>query len=187
MKKILFLFALFLSVPVVAQETISLPSTFDENQMIVKRKDANGNFVPVNQIKIDLDNQPALKAEEKNLQGVKLKIKESVQNSEKKIPAQVNEQAEQKLPNENTLQPPTEQKRVRRLRAREKDYGMPKTTFGSSALQEAEMFSGVTFDTSTMEETVKEFKRESTFFEECDSDDPECKTYELDEEGQVIF
>lgn len=179
MKKILFLFALFLSVPVVAQETISLPSTFDENQMIVKKKDENGNFVPVNQIKIDLEDMSTFKTKEENLQGVKLKIKESVQDAEK------TEQAE--LPNENTLQPLTEQKRVRKFRAREKDYGLPKTTFGDEALQEATTFSGVTFDTSTMKETVKEFKRESTFFEECDSDDPECKTYEVDEEGQVVF
>ena len=57
MKKILFLFCLFFATGVVAQETIVLPSTFDESQMIVKKVDARGNYVPLNQVADISNNQ----------------------------------------------------------------------------------------------------------------------------------
>ena len=57
MKKMFFLFCLCLGSIAVAQETITLPSTFDENQMIVKKMDANGNYIPVNQIQLTANTQ----------------------------------------------------------------------------------------------------------------------------------
>ena len=78
-------------------------------------------------------------------------------------------------------------KRIRKLRAVEKDYSIPKTTFGNSTLQKVKVPVNGTFQTSTMAKAIEDFRKESISFEDCNSDDPNCKIYEVDEKGQVIF
>ena len=227
MKKILFLFCLFFATGVVAQETIVLPSTFDESQMIVKKVDARGNYVPLNQVADISNNQKeqvkkvvadSQKQTIENIQiseelpgvpqkrGGRLKFDNPQMqgNAENAIVKNSKEfeqtvrKAEQEgkimvlkkpmvLFEEEKEPKPVEQKRVRRLRAVQKDYGIPKTTFGKEAFQKIEVPQNPTFRMQTMTKALQDFKKESIRFEECDSNDPDCKMYEVDEEGQVIF
>lgn len=162
MKKTFFLFCLCLSGATVAQETIVLPSTFDENQMIVKKIDKDGYFMPVNQI--DLSNEGQL--QEENIQ--KPTTEDVGQIIQEVEPQQV------------------KPKKVRRLRAVKRKYGIQKTTFGADTLGKIESPKKPTFKMPTMTKAFEDLKKESVYFEDCNVDDPNCVTYEVDEKGQVI-
>ena len=164
MKKILCLMCLFLPFGAWAQSFL-LPSSFDENQIIEKVQDADGNFVPVDQV---VENKPASQAQ-------------TAQN-----PAASIIEGEQKKPNAPQTKPAH---RTRQLRAVQKDYGLPKSTFDAQTLEQIDQPSNnATFQTQTMSQAVRDFKRESTSYEECSStDDPNCRTYEVDENGEVII
>ncbi|MBP5535035.1 MAG: hypothetical protein J6Y03_06000 [Alphaproteobacteria bacterium] len=221
MKKVFFLFCLFLGNVVVAQETITLPSTFDENQMIVKKIDANGNYIPLNQVQLteniqqvqqpvqnvqtsgNLPETPQPEAPQKKGGRLKFNDPQMQENAEKAVIRDSNEikeamqKAEQEgkvmtlrksvLLEEETQSRPVERKRVRKFRVTERDYSIPRTTFGNDTLKKVELPQNLTFQTQTMTDALKDFKRESLRFEECDSEDPNCRMYEVDEEGKVIF
>ncbi len=90
-----------------------------------------------------------------------------------------------KAPETETL--PEQPKRVRQLRAVVKDYSLPKSTFSAASIQNLDVSETTTFKASTMSDAVRDFQRESMTFEECSPDDPNCKMYEVDEAGEVIF
>ena len=77
-------------------------------------------------------------------------------------------------------------KRVRRLRAIKRDYGIQKTTFSADTLGKMETPKNLTFKVPTMTKAYEDFKRESVRYEDCEADDPNCVMYEVDEAGQVI-
>ena len=226
MRKILFLFCLLFASAAVAQETIVLPSTFDETQMIVKKVDMNGNYIPLNQV-ADVSDNPKEQVAKIPVDSQRKQVVENIQVSEENVPQkrggrlkfndpqmqnnaenavvrnseefdQTVKKAEQEgrvmvlkkhpvLFEEEKEQKPVEQKRVRKLRAIQKDYSIPKTTFGKEAFKGIEISKNSTFQTPTMTDALKDLRKESIRFEECNSNDPDCKMYEVDEEGQVIF
>ncbi|MBO5997012.1 MAG: hypothetical protein J6P93_00585 [Alphaproteobacteria bacterium] len=204
MKKIIFLLCLLYAGVAVAQETIALPSTFNENKMVLKKKDAHGNYIPLNQpIAEEAEQEETAekpqKAEEpkpdrkamasKQMEGIQKRVKEM--NFEKpKEPRKmrlVKPKEEEKQDAEQEEEQPQKKKRTRRMKAVERDYGIQKTTFGEETRKKIEVPKKPTFKTPTMSKAMTDFKKESIQYKECNDDDPKCKTYEVDEEGQVIF
>ena len=199
MKKISFFICLFFAGVALAQESIVLPSSFDENQMIVKKMDSNGNYIPIEQPDfvqgktLPENTPPSVKERNHRPQGQVGQMKFDNQSKQRpvgKLPLKTQKELknsnvqEQTIP---TVESSTPRKRLRKFRAVEKDYSIPKTTFGNETLQKIEVPEQTTFQMPTMEKAVRDFRRESISFEECDTEDPNCKVYELDEAGRVIF
>ena len=178
MKKILFLFCMCISGVAVAQETIVLPSSFDENQMIVKEMDEEGNFIPVNQVEGVVDDSQQTTQQQSDQ--IEKDNSEEEENRRRIAPK------EKVLP-KNISEDPQKLKRVRKMKAIKRDYGIQKTTFGADTYEKVETPKKPTFKMPTMTKAFDDFRRESVHYEDCSSDDPDCRMYEVDEKGQVIF
>jgi len=165
MKKVWVVVVFFISFMAVAQEEILMPSSFDENKMIVKRKDENGNFVPVDELAPPVSH---------------------VKNKQKSAP-----QAEPILNNKRPTKKFKMKKKTREIPAstiqvdRSTDI-MPSSFSQSTFYMTVDKSVSRTLSTQTMERARQELEKENTVYEECNSNDPNCKEYELDEQGRVI-
>ena len=89
-------------------------------------------------------------------------------------------------PAQEHAEPPAPPRRIKRYRAVEKDYSMPKSTFSSSGFSNMNDAPS-SFSNSSMSETIKRFKKESTRFEECQEGEEGCRQYDVDDKGNVIW
>ncbi len=169
MKKYYLIGLMFVAFIVNAQEMI-VPSSFDENKMIVKRMDEDGNFVPVNEDTIS-ENQSETEKPQQMFRVKKTRLPKKPTLKIKEIPeeGQVNEQKEP---------------RKKRFKKIEKDYSVPKSTFDSD-VYDADLPS--TFSTETMESAQRDLQEEMYSFEECGPNDKGCQEYETDSKGNVIL
>lgn len=191
-----------------AQEVITLPSSFDENKMITKRRDEQGRYQPIyDDVSAPMPAAPqhapqqAQPAEQpqrvfyRSAPPAPAVRNEGQQNkaaapaqAPSTLPALRNEaqQNEVAIPAPEPSAPPAPERRIKRYRAIEKDYSMPKSTFSSSTLSNIGDAPS-SFSNSSMAETIKRFKKESTRFEECQEGEEGCRQYDVDDKGDVIW
>lgn len=191
-----------------AQEVITLPSSFDESKMITKRRDEQGRYQPIyDDVPAPMPATPEHALQQAQSAGQPQRVfyrgvpsapaarNEGRQNKAtipaqepSTLPALRNEaqQNEEVIPAQKPSAPPTPERRIKRYRAIEKDYSMPKSTFSSSTLSNI-ADAPSSFSNSSMAETIKRFKKESTRFEECQEGEKGCRQYDVDDKGDVIW
>ena len=173
----------------VAEEEILMPSSFDENKMILKRKDENGNFVPVD------DSAPTMKQNAQNQPNfqkptpVMMQKKNNVGPSRNNVP-----KWQQKK--ENAAPVPNQSGNVKKYKKVHKQYTMPKKTLvvpeDGEVMPSTFNLGQSTFDVKidratlpshlpneTMQEARKALQEEQTVWVECKPDEKGCQ--EMDE------
>ena len=77
------------------------------------------------------------------------------------------------------------ERQVRRLRAVEKDYSLPTSTFPAENLKQTQ--GAMDLNIQTMPDAVRALNKERYRFEECPNGDKNCQDFEVDSAGEVIF
>ncbi|MGN1091125.1 MAG: hypothetical protein ACI4RJ_01350 [Alphaproteobacteria bacterium] len=162
MKKI-YLICFILTAFVANAQQMIVPSSFDENKMIVKQMDENGNFVPVDEN--TLTDNPV--------------VQTSVSNDKHTLQKTQNKEQEKTDIKQKTKEAPK-----RKFKRIEKDYSMPKSTFGGN-VYDTQLPS--TFSNETMERAQNALEEERYSFQECAPDDKDCQEYDIDSKGNIIL
>ena len=153
MKKVYLIGIIFMAFGANAQQMV-VPSSFDENRMIVKVMDKDGNFVPVDEN--TLTDSPE-KQIEKSASSQKNKTEKFEKSNNKK-----------------------------KFKRKQKTYSIQRSTFTPETYDNLPAAPS-TFRQETMSGAQKDLLKEMTFFEECTGNDPNCREYEVDDKGEVIF